>query len=107
MQKVFINKETNMVEQILKVETCEELPDDYFNNCYAVIDEDEIINGYNVRYNTDSQEFEIVAGLKPKDEVEIVEKNEHIKQLKEENEELKARIEKLESLVNQAVLNVR
>ena len=27
-----------MVEQILKVETYNELPDDYFPNCYAVID---------------------------------------------------------------------
>ena len=107
MQKVFINKETNMVEQILKVETYEELSNDYFLNCYPVEDALDEVNGYNLRYNKETEEFEEVEGLPAKDEVEIVEKNEDIKQLKEENEELKARIEKLESLVNRAVLNVR
>ena len=51
MQKVFINKETNMVEQILKVETYEELSNDYFLNCYPVEDALDEVNGYNLRYN--------------------------------------------------------
>lgn len=107
MQKVFVNKNTNMVEQILKIKSYDELPDNYFPNCYPIEDDLDNVNGYNLRYNKETEEFEEVEGLPAKDEVEIVEKNEDIKQLKEENEELKARIEKLESLVNQAVLNVR
>lgn len=103
MQKIFINKETNMVEQILKVESYEELSDDYFPNCYPIEDALNKINGYNLRYNKGTERFEEVEGLLAKDEVEIIEKNEDIKQLKEENEDLKNRIEKLENLVNQAV----
>lgn len=107
MQKVFINKKTNMVEQILKVETYEELSNDYFPNCYPIEDDLDKVNAYNLRYNKETGEFEEVEGLPAKEEVKVIEKNEDIKQLKEENEELKARIEKLESLVNQTVLNVR
>lgn len=111
MNKVFINKETDMVEQILKVETEDELPDNYFTNCYSVIDKEELINGYNVKYNKATKEFEIVAGMKAKDEVVVIGINsndyEDIEQLKKENEELKkenedvkARLEKLEDLLN-------
>lgn len=102
MNKVYCNKETDMVEQILKVDSYDELPDNYFNNCYAVIDEQEIINGYNVKYNKDTKEFEVVAGLKPKDEVIVEEtpSKEDYDNLKQENESLKSRIEKLEELLN-------
>lgn len=111
MNKVYVNKDTNMVEQILKVGSCDELPDDYFSNCYAVMDEEEKINGYNLKYNKETKEFEIVAGMKAKDEVVVIGINsndyEDIEQLKKENEELKkenedvkARLEKLEDLLN-------
>ncbi len=51
MNKVFINKDTDMVEQIFEVKTIDELPDDYFSNCYSVIDEEGKINAYNLKYN--------------------------------------------------------
>lgn len=102
MQKIFVNKDTNMVEQILKVESYDELPDNYFNNCYSVIDEEEKINAYNLRYNKETNEFEIVEGLKAKDEAIVEEtlSKEDYNNLKKENEDLKSRIEKLEELLN-------
>lgn len=102
MNKVYCNKETDMVEQILKVKTIDELPDDYFSTCYAVIDEEEKINAYNLRYNKETNEFEIVEGLKAKDEAIVEEtlSKEDYNNLKKENEELKTRIEKLEELLN-------
>lgn len=116
MNKVFINKETDMVEQILEVKEGEIISDDYFPNCYAVEDAEEKINAYNLRYNKETKEFEVVEGVPAKDEVIVIksDSNEDIEKLKKENEELrkenddvKERLEKLESLVNQAVLNVR
>jgi hypothetical protein len=109
MQKVFINKITNMVEQILKVEKLDELPDDYFSNCYAVIDEEEKINTYNLKYNKETGEFEVVEGILAKDEV-IVERTlnlEDFNNLKKENEDLKARLEKVENFLKEGVVNLK
>ncbi|MGG7142490.1 hypothetical protein ACQPVP_03390 [Clostridium nigeriense] len=107
MQKIFINKKTDMVEQILKVETKDELSDDYFSNCYAYLDKEDKINAYNLKYNKENEIFEVVEGLPAKDEVIVKEKNADIEQLKKENEELKkenedvkTRLEKLEELLN-------
>lgn len=101
MNKVFINKETNMVEQILKVETNDELPDDYFPNCYGVIDEEEKVNTYNLRYNKETKKFDVIEGLKAIDEVVVIKQPtaEEIRQIKEENEELKSRLDNLETLI--------
>lgn len=101
MNKVYCNKETNMVEQILKVETYDELPDDYFSNCYAVIDEEEIINGYNVKYNKETNEFEIVSGLKPKTET-VIEESEEKNKIKQLTEEL----ELTQTALNEILMNL-
>ena len=102
MNKVFINKETNMVEQILPIQTEDELPDDYFPNCYPVIDREGKINAYNLRYNKDTKEFEIVEGVPAMAKVKVIKQPtvEDFNNLKEENEELKTRLEKLEELLN-------
>lgn len=102
MNKIFVNKDTDMVEQILKVETYNELPDDYFPNCYSVIDREGKINAYNLRYNKDTKEFEIVEGVPAMAEVKVIKqpKVEDFNNLKEENEELKARLKKIEELLN-------
>ena len=107
MNKVYVNKDTNMVEQILKVGSCDELPDDYFSNCYAVMDEEEKINGYNLKYDKETNKFEEIEGLPPKDEVIIIEKNEDIEQLKKENEELKNRLDELENLITRSISEVK
>ena len=109
MQKIFINKETDMIEQILKVETANELSDDYFDTCYAVIDNEDKINAYNLKYNKETKEYEVVEGLPPRDEGEIIKQPsaEDNNNLKQENEDLKDRVEKLEGLIDQVVLNVR
>lgn len=101
MNKVFVNKETDMVEQILKVETLDELTDDYFSNCYAIEDIEEKVNAYNLKYNKETKEFEVVEGIPAKAEV-VIEKTptaEDFNNLKQENEELKSRLDKLESLI--------
>ena len=102
MNKVFINKETDMVEQILSVKTEDELPDNYFSNCYAVLDKEDKIKTYNLKYNKETKEFTEVEGIKPFDIPEVIEKvtNEEFLQLKSEKEELEKRLEKLESLLN-------
>ncbi len=99
MQKIFVNKETNLVEQILKEE---EISEDYFTNCYMVEDKEEKINAYNLKYNKKTQEFEEVEGIPAKDEVIVIKQptSEEIQEIKKENEDLKARMEKLEELLN-------
>lgn len=102
MNKVFINKETDMVEQILEIREGEIIPDDYFSNCYAIEDMEGNINAYNLKYNKEIKKFEVVEGLKAKDEVVVIKQPtlEDFQELKNENEDLKARLEKLEKLLN-------
>lgn len=102
MNKVFCNKQTDMVEQILEVKEGEIIPDDYFPNCYAIEDLEGQINAYNLRYNKETKEFEIVEGIQAKEEIIIIKQptTEDIEKLQNENEDLKARLEKLEELLN-------
>lgn len=95
MQKIYCNKETNMVEQILKINSEDELPDTYFNNCYAVLDLEDNINSYNLKYNKEIEEFEIVEGIPARDEVEVIKQPtmEDFKKLENENMELKSQLE--------------
>lgn len=95
MQKIFINKETNMVEQILEVNSEDELPDDYFKGCYSFLDYNDKINAYNLKYNKETKEFEVIEGIKPFDIPVIEEKS----NLEKENEELRSRLEKLEEIL--------
>lgn len=108
MNKIYCNKETNMVEQILKVKSSDELPDEYFDNCYAVIDELDKVNAYNLRYNNETKDFEVIVDIPAFDEV-VVENSptkedyDNLKKenedLKKENEDVKNRLDKLESLI--------
>lgn len=103
MQKIFINKETNLVEQILKEEEGEEIKEDYFPSCYMVEDIEEKIKGYNLRYNKEEGIFEVVEGVLPFAEVNIIKQPtpEDYSALKKENEELKDRLDKIENMIKQ------
>lgn len=103
MQKVFINKETNMVEQILKEEEGEEIREDYFHSCYMIEDQEENIKGYNLRYNKEDGIFEEVEGVPAFAEVDIIKKpsTEDYNDLKKENEELKGRLDTIENMLKQ------
>ena len=105
MNKVFINKETDMVEQILEIREGEIIPDDYFPNCYAIEDLEGKINGYNVKYNKETKEFEIVSGLNPKDEV-ILEEAVSNEELKKENERLENKITAMQAALDEIILNL-
>ena len=102
MNKVFCNKETNLVEQILKELEGEHIGEDYFPNCYMIEDKEEKINTYNLRYNKEEGLFEVVEGLEEKDTVITIKKpdTEDLEKLKNENDELRAKIEKIEKLLN-------
>ncbi|MDU7362757.1 hypothetical protein [Clostridium sp.] len=105
MNKVFINKETDMVEQILEIREGEVIPDDYFPNCYAIDDPEGKINAYNLRYNKETKEFEIVEGIPPKDEV-IVEEAISNEDLKKENEILQNKITAMQAALDEIILNL-
>lgn len=111
MNKVFINKDTDIVEQILEVKTIDELSDDYFSSCYSVIDEEGKINAYNLRYNKESKIFEIVEGIPPKDEVIVIRQPtlEDIQALRKENVRLNQEKLDLEERIKniEEVLNIR
>lgn len=95
MKKIFINKESNMVEQILEVKSHDELPDDYFSSCYAVIDEEGVVNGYNVKYDKELKQFEVIEGMPAIDYPEVIPSD--VENLKKENAELIERVTKLEN----------
>lgn len=100
MQKIFINKDTNMVEQILSVNSYDELPDNYFSNCYPIKDDLDNIKGYNLRYNKEKEIFEEVEGIPALEEVKVEKTdNEEIEKIKAENKELRAEIEEIKNLL--------
>lgn len=105
MNKVFINISTDMVEQILEVREGEIIPDDYFPNCYAIEDLEGKINAYNLRYNKENKEFEVVEGIPEKDEV-IVEKAPSNEELKKENERLENKIAAMQLALDEIILNL-
>ncbi|MDZ5033975.1 hypothetical protein GNF81_14605, partial [Clostridium perfringens] len=47
MNKVFCNKETNMVEQIINIDIDTRFEENWFSNCYVVDDINNEINAYN------------------------------------------------------------
>lgn len=106
MKKVFINKVSNMVEQILEEAEGEIIGEDYFPNCYMIEDIEGNINSYNLRYNKEEKIFEVVEGIPAFDEVDIIKQptTEDFENLKNENEELKARLERIEDLINKGVV---
>ena len=105
MNKVFINKETDMVEQILEVREGEIIPDDYFASCYAVEDVEGNVNAYNLKYNKDLERFEAVEGLEERDEV-IVEEAISNEDLKKENEILQNKITAMQAALDEIILNL-
>ncbi|MGV2685129.1 hypothetical protein GNF82_12090 [Clostridium perfringens] len=93
MQKVFINKGTNVVEQILPITNIEEYPDNYFEWCYSILDEEDKVKSYDLRYNLDSKCFEKIENYEEFETVvlpsnferlseQLVKKEEEILQLK-------------------------
>lgn len=104
MQKVFINKETDMVEQILKEEG-EEIREDYFSNCYMINDPDNKVNAYNLKYNKETETFEVVEEIPAFDNV-IVEKSLSSEELKKENERLENKINVMQAALDEIILNL-
>lgn len=104
MQKIYLNKETNVVEQIIKedYDHFDSYNDDTFGESfYMVVDADNIINGYNVRYNKELLQFEILTEVKSHTE-SYVEPNEtqiQINELKEENKLLNEKLDKILELL--------
>lgn len=111
MNKVFINKDTDMVEQILEVKAIDELPDDYFPSCYSIIDEDSKINAYNLKYNKETKIFKVVEGMPPRDEVIVIKQPtlEDIQALRKENVRLNEEKINLEERIKniEEVLNIK
>ncbi len=105
MQKIYLNKETHVVEQIIKedYDHFDSYNNDTFGESfYMVIDADNIINGYNVRYNKELLQFEILPEVKSyevKSYTEsYVEPNEtqiQIEELKKENKQLNEKLDKI------------
>ena len=102
MNKVFCNKETDLVEQIINIDIDTRFDENWFPSCYVVDDPNNQVNAYNLKYNKELQKFEIVEGLDAKAEVIVIKQPtaEEMKEIKKENEDLKARLDKLEELLN-------
>lgn len=89
MNKIYVDKQTNMVSQIINIEVDKEWSESWYPNCYIVDDENNEITSYGYRYNLEKKEFEVVEDYE--EQVIEVEPSE-IEELKKANEELKAEI---------------
>ena len=62
MNKVYVNKETNLVEQIINIDVDTRWSGDWFPWCYIVDDEDNSLKHHGYRYNLETEEFEEIEG---------------------------------------------
>lgn len=105
MNKVYCNKETDMVEQIINIDVDTRWDENWFPNCYVVDDHENKISTYNLKYNKEKEVFEIVEGLNPKDAVEVTPSaNEKIEALEKENENLKKEIQEIKNMITQTFM---
>lgn len=87
MNKVYVNKETNMVEQIINIDVDTRWDPYWFPWCYIVDDPENKVDSYNLRYNTETGEFEVNEDFIPVEtKIEDSEQQKEMKQLKEELE---------------------
>ena len=98
MQKIYLNKETNIVEQIIKADY--DHFDSYNNetfgdNFYMVVDLESVVDGYNYVYDLESLKFKRIIETKQlkKSVVEPSETQIQIKELKEENKNLNNKLD--------------
>ena len=98
MQKIYLNKETNIVEQIIKADY--DHFDSYNNetfgdNFYMVVDLESVVDGYNYVYDLESLKFKRIIETKQlkKSVVEPSETQIQIKGLKEENKNLNNKLD--------------
>ena len=104
MQKIYLNKETHVVEQIIKedYDHFENYTDETFgDNFYMVLDENNEINDYDFIYNINTNNFDRVLEAKAYTE-SYVEPNDveiQINELKEENKMLNEKLDKILELL--------
>ena len=58
MNKVYVNKETNLVEQIINIDVNTRWSKDWFPWCYIVDDENNSLKHHGYRYNLETEKFE-------------------------------------------------
>lgn len=58
MNKVYVNKETNLVEQIINIDVDPNWSEGWFPWCYVVDDEDNSLKHHGYKYNLETEEFE-------------------------------------------------
>lgn len=103
MNKIFCNKVTNMVEQIINIDTDTRWDENWFPNCYVIDDPLNEISTYNLRYNKEKEIFEVVEGMKEKEEAEVIPSE--IEKMKTENELLRKEIDEIKNMINQTLIN--
>lgn len=80
MQKICVNKEDNMVNQIFDLSDYPEFKPEDYPYCYVIDDEDNKIKHYGYKYNLETEEFEEIEGYEEPEviiepsKVEVVEK---------------------------------
>ncbi|MPM61941.1 hypothetical protein SDC9_108805 [bioreactor metagenome] len=110
MQKVYVNKATNMVDQILPIDENTNYPDDYYSWCYAVLDPNNQITTYDQRYNLDTKEFEKVDDYIEPENIIIPSKEEEIlntiEKLKVKNTELVNELNTTQQALNEMIMSM-
>lgn len=104
MQKIYLNKETHVVEQIIKedYDHFDSYSNDTFGESfYMVIDKNNDINDYDFIYNINTNNFDRVLEAKAYTS-NVIEPNEtqiQINELKEENKMLNEKLDKILELL--------
>lgn len=99
MNKVFVDKTTNVVSQIINIDKDPRWSEDWFSWCYVVDDPDNKINSYGYTYNLETKKFEEIKGYK-EPEVIIEEKQEV-----QDIQDLKKELEMTQRALNEIIMS--
>ena len=104
MQKIYIGKDTNSVSQIIQ----EDFPryDRYHQETFGTsfymieVDDEHHLDSHNYFYDAYTGQFEKIEGITALDHIASEDEPSETQKLRKENEELKQRLEYIESILN-------
>lgn len=90
MQKIVVDNNTNEVLQIINLDIDTRWDDRWYPSCYVIDDVNNEINSYNLKYNKETEEFEINSDYV---EVETIIEPTQIELLEQENQQLRSELD--------------
>lgn len=103
MQKICVNKEDNLINQIFDLADYPEFKPEHYPYCYVIDDENNEITHYGYRYNLELEKFELIEGY---EEVETLIEPDRVEALQEKTTALEIELAVTQSALDFLLMGV-